>query len=370
MGRPKGRPILLYMETDMNRVKIFLALLASLIPALCACGQSEPPAESAPPDLFHSDATAIDFLEGYWTNGRGEFITASRGDDFLIVWETNLPIEQCEIYVLSDAVLKGGRYRGGALEELALLRFEKLSEDSLRVESLADGRASVFLRDSFEPDEARRDDSYVFWSMRRAARFLSGMWMASDGSYFTVTETANGAAQWNYNLPIPDCDYIDFCDGALCAVTRDPSGVRSFTPLYTFSILGEDSLDALCHLTGQTLRFERLSRDIDLLLLESRYLFSAPERAFAFLEGMWLDGKGNYFSVENINGYLRWHSNLSVPYHSSYSFSGGSMVGVDTAEDGTEISEPIYDFTVISADKLEMRLSGTNTVYTLTRRKQ
>ena len=349
------------------RKTILLILLSVLLLGGCA-GEAQP-AESSQSDIFYSDQTAISFLEGYWTNGLAEYIIASPGDGGLIRWETNIPLPSCELYVLKEGVLTGGSSRSSSVEELRLLRFEKLDENSISIENLNSGESSTFIRDSLEPDPERLDNDYVFWTMNRASVYLQGMWMDENGSYFVLSVDENGAVFWNSDLSVPDCDYIDFYDGQLCAVTLDDQGGRTFVPALTFDIQDKNSVLVLCHSTGLSSCFQRLSSELDSQLLDSRYIFANPQRAFVFLEGLWLDGKGNYFSVENKGGNLRWNTNLSLPAYQSYTFAQGSMVGVNTDAQGQEKIEPIYDFTVISQDELEISISGTDDVYLMQRQK-
>lgn len=347
---------------------VLIILLAGLL--LSGCAGDTRPEDGSQSDIFYSDQTAISFLEGYWTNGLAEYIIASPGDGGLIRWETNIPLPACELYILKEGVLTGGSSSSqGGVEQQQLLRFEKLDENSIIVEDLLSGKKSTFIRDSLEPDPERLDNDYVFWTMNRASVYLQGMWMDENGSYFVLSVDENGAVSWNSDLSVPDCDYIDFYDGQLCAVTLDDQGGRTFVPALTFDIQDKNSVLVLCHSTGLSSCFQRLSSELDSQLLDSRYIFANPQRAFVFLEGLWLDGKGNYFSVENKGGNLRWNTNLSLPAYQSYTFAQGSMVGVNTDAQGQEKIEPIYDFTVISQDELEISISGTDDVYLMQRQK-
>ena len=348
------------------RKTVLLILLAALL--LGGCAEEAQPVESSQPDIFYSDQTAIAFLDGYWTNGLGEYLTAAPGDGGLIRWETNIPLPSCELYVLKEGVLTGGSSSSqGGVEQQQLLRFEKLDEDSIIVEDLLSGKKSTCIRDSLEPDPERLDNDYVFWTMNRASVYLQGMWMDENGSYFVLSVDENGAVSWNSDLSVPDCDYIDFYDGQLCAVTLDDQGGRTFVPALTFDIQDKNSVLVLCHSTGPSSCFQRLSSELDSQLLDSRYIFANPQRAYVFLEGLWLDGNGNYFSVENKGGNIRWNTNLPLPSYDSYTFADGCMVGVNTAQDGSQDIQPIYDFTVLSQDELEIAISSTDNMYRMTR---
>lgn len=348
-------------------MKRSVALLFLLLFLLCGCGKVPASEGSTEADIFYSDATAIDFLEGNWANSQGEYLIASRGDGPLIVWETNLSIAPCDLYVLDHGILKGGTAGSDEIKEL--LHFEKLDENSIQVENLMTGSSHLFMRGSLELVAPETDKENGYESMSQAAEDLLGMWMNESGGYFILAAREDGSLAWNSDLEMPACDYIDFYDGSLCAVAVDEKGSKSYTSAYTFEIVDSDQVTVTSVIDGSSSSFYRLSTDLDLELLNSRYTFANPQRAFVFLEGLWKDNNGNYFVVENMNGNIRWNTNLSLPRHQSYTFANGGMVGLDQAEDGSLIQTEIYSFTVCSQDQVEIRISGSDTVYTLDRQK-
>lgn len=81
----------------------------------------------------------------------GNILRPPRGTAALSRWETNIPLPSCELYILKEGVLTGGSTgTDGSVEQLQLLRFEKLDEDSISVENLSSGEKSTFIRDSLE----------------------------------------------------------------------------------------------------------------------------------------------------------------------------------------------------------------------------
>lgn len=357
----------LVWENRMNIKKRLLAfLLFALMPALAACGQSAPADEPAPAadGVFRSDLTAIDYLEGTWTNDRGQYITASRGDGMLIVWETNIPLPACGLYVLTDGVLRGGNAGG---EQIDLLGFSRVDDDAITVRDLVNNEESTFVREPPEVDPSRLDNAYVFWSMNRAGAYLTGMWMNDAGNYFTLTMDG-GSVSFNSDLPCPDCDYIDFYEGVLCGFTRSADGTVTRAPLFTFDIVSADEVRVLCHADGSESVFDRLSRELDEALLNSEYIFSGNQRAFAFLNGEWKSEDGHFFRVGSTGGSLTWNTNLPLDDScSSYGFSGGALVGTTTDESGSEVDKEIYSFRVVNENELELTVCDTGDTYTLIR---
>ena len=346
----------------MKKLVPILILLAVLV--LSACGNTA--AKETEYGIFHSDATAIDFLEGYWTNGRGDYISAGRGNSPLIVWGTNIRVPQAEIFVLTDGVLRGGTNGG---ESKDIFAFEYIDDNTVSVTDIVHGEQSRFIRDSLETDVTRTDNEYVFWSMNRAYAFLRGMWMDESGSFFTLSANDAGAVLWNSDLEFPECDLIDFCEGDLCAVSYDPNGKKSFTPVYRFDIADESNLTVTRLASGETAHFQRLSREYDGALLDSMYIFSNPQRAFVFLEGTWKSVDGDYFTVSIENGNVVWNTSLELPKYPSYTFAEGGLVGVETPEDGTKSTTFIYTFSISSEDELELSVPDSDIVYTLIRQK-
>lgn len=347
-----------------KRLSVFILLLAML--ALAACGQTAPAEEAASgaDNIFHSDLTAIDYLEGVWTNNHGQYITAARGDSILIVWETNIPLPACELYVLTDGVLRGGNAGG---EQIDLLAFTRVDDDTITVRDLVNDEETTFIRDSLEADPARLDNEYVFWSMSRAGAYLTGMWMNDDGNYFTLTVNG-GSVSFNSDLPCPDCDYIDFYEGVLCGFTDNADGTVTRVPIFTFDIISADEVKVLCHADGSESVFDRLSHELDETLLNSEYIFANNQRAFAFLNGEWTGEDGYFFRVESTGGSLTWNTNLPLDDScTSYGFADGGLIGSTADENGETTDVVIYTFRVISENELELTVTETGDTYTLTR---
>lgn len=347
----------------MNIKKILIVcLLLPTILALAACGQIAPAEATAPAsaedDVFRSDLTAIDYLEGTWTNNRGQYITAKRGDGVLIVWETNIPVPTCELHVLTDGVLRGGNADG---EQTDLLSFERIDDDSITVHDLVNNAESTFIRDSLEVDASRLDNEYVFWSMNRACVYLAGMWMNENGNYFVLT-VDNGAVSFNSDLPCADCDYIDFYEGDLCGFTDNGDGTADYESLFTFDIISEDEVKVYCHADHSETVFDRLSHELDEELLNSEYIFANSQRAIAFLNGEWrTEGKWKFFRVEQTG---EWNTNLPLDEScTAYGFADGGLFGTTEDENGEEINVEIYKFKIISEDEIELTVCESGDTY-------
>lgn len=319
--------------------------------------------------VLSSDETAIDFLEGYWTNGRSDYIFAARGEGSLISWMTNLPYTSEHIYVLEDGILKGKSLNEKSeIVETGLLSISITDENTIRVKSLISGDETKFTRDSFVVDTENLDPSYVFRTMDRAAVFLSGDWMTENLDYFFFTTDETGMPQLVTNLPCTAGDSVDFCDGKLCAITVDEKGKKAFDPAYGFTILDRDTILVECFTDGLSYRFIRTDAAVDPENLDSEYVFSCDSRAYAFLEGEWADtADEHHFGLENDNGNVSWKTDFPLDEHYSYVFAGGSLIGIDFDENGDRILTRLFSFRVISKDKLEIRTLSDNSVYYLNR---
>ncbi len=334
----------------MKKLLPILILIISL--SLSACGQGSAPAQPVPtePDVFKSDLTAIDFIEGLWTDGRGKFIAASRGEGDLIAWNTNISLPAYDLYVLADGVLRGGNADGSITQ---LLSFAREDDDTITVTELLSGETGTYIRDSYYPDASSLDNSYVFWTLDHAVLYLSGMWMDDEGCYLTLS-VIDGSVSVSSSLPMPDCDYIDFYDGVLCGFT-EKSGSTERTEIFRFDIIDADKVNVTSCIDGTLHELGRLSHELDPSLLDSRYVFSGNERAFAFLEGTWRDEHGNYFLVENTGGKISWNTNLPLDTGClSYGFEDGGLVGTVLDDDGKEQKIRIYDFRIIDSDNIEV----------------
>lgn len=357
----------------MIKKKLSLILTAVVLCALlCACGNvaetaEEESADKAPGEsIFLSDLTAIDFLEGTWTNNRAQYITASRGDGMLITWNTNIPLPQSEIYVLRSGVLVGANADGAETE---LLYFEYVDGDSVTVHDLINGQENLFVRDSLEIDETRLDNEYVFWTMNRASVYLSGMWMNDDGNYFTFFVDEEGGVSFNTDLLCPECDYIEFYDGDLCGFVAEDDGTVVGAPIFTFDIISADEVSVLCLSDESESVFRRLSRELDAELLNSEYVFANNQRAFTFLNGRWQEDGWHYFRVGITDGGVTWSTNLPLDdTYKSYGFSDGCLVGMVIDENGESEEIDIYSFRIISENELEVTVCDTDESYILIRK--
>lgn len=342
-----------------------LCALAALI--LCACGDNAAAPETAEGSggIFHSDLTAIDFLEGTWTNDRGQYISASRGNGALIVWGTNIDLPACEVYVLRDGVLVGGLAGG---EECEALLFEYVDENTLTLQELTRGEESLFVRDSLAVDEDNLDNAYVFWRMERACVYLRGIWMNDAGNYFAFIVDDAGEVSFSSDLPSAACDYIDFYEGVLCGFSKSVRDAADRVELFSFDILSADEMMISCAADGTESCFTRLSREIDEVLLNSRYIFANSTRAFRFLYGRWTDAEGHFFRVELSGDSLTWNTNLPLDAScASYDFARGALIGAAEDENGASREVEIYAFRVLSESELEITVAESGEKYILTR---
>lgn len=319
--------------------------------------------------VLESDETAIDFLEGYWTNGRTDYIFASRGEGTLINWQTNLPYTSENIYVLENGV-----FRGKSLNEKSeivvtdIFSIEILDDDTIKVKSFISGDETEFTRDSFIVDTANLDNSYVFRTADRAVTYLQGEWMTDHIDFMNLSVDENGALQFSTNLSYPSDITMDFCDGKMCAVTQNEVGKKDFSPVFGFNIIDKDTMMVKCFANGLYYKFFRIDAEIDPDNIETDYVFFCDSRAYAFLEGEWKEKVGDhYFVLENDNGNISWKTDLPLEKHYSYSFAGGGLVGVDYDEAGNRELTDIYKFNILSRDKLEVTVEPEGVKYYLMR---
>ncbi len=353
------------MERKLMAALAVMSALVCLLMCGCGNGTAEPETAEGSGGVFHSDLTSIDFLEGTWTNDRGQYITASRGNGVLIVWGTNIPLPACDLYVMRDGVLIGG-YDGG--QECEVLLFEYVDEDTITVHELLRGTESLFVRDTLEVDEENLDNTYVFWRMDRAFAYLRGIWMNDAGNYFAFVGADAGSADFSSDLPSAACDYIDFYEGVLCGFMNEAEDESSRVELFSFDIVGEDEMVITCLSDGEASSFTRLSRELDEVLLNSRYVFANNTRAFVFLNGRWADDTGNFFRVELSEDSLTWNTNLPLDdSYASYDFVRGSLVGSDEDENGKSREIEIYVFRVLSDNELEITIVENGEKYILVR---
>lgn len=319
--------------------------------------------------ILASDATAIDFLEGYWTNGRTDFLYAERGEGILIQWQTNLPYPACNRYILENGVLKGKLLNEqGSVDDYEILRMEILDENTLRVYSFYTGEETDFIRDSLSVDPSNISDTYVFWSMDRAAVFLEGEWMTSALDYFVVTNSAETGTQLNTDLPCPTGTGMGFCDLKLCAYTMDSNGKKTFEPAYGFHIYGKDTMTVHCFANETDYEFVRISGEIDRENLDPAYVFFCDARAHAFLKGQWKEKDGeNTFTLIETNDNIGWRTSLPLEKHEDYMFAQTGLLGLDEDTEGGLTVTKLYEFDILSGDEITVHVLSDDSIHTLTR---
>lgn len=360
-------------------VKSVLCLLVTLCLVLCfgmtaGADGTEADAEAADPaekyfGILSSDETAIDFLEGYWTNGRSDYIYASRGNGSLINWQTNLPYTSEHIYVLEDGVFKGKSLNEmSQIVETPIFTLEIIDEDTIRVMSLISGDETEFTRDSFAVDEENLSNEYVFRTMDRASVFLEGDWISADLDYIFFSVVSDGSLRFDTNLSIPEGDLIDFCDGQLCAITVSENGKKTFAPALGFDISDRDTIVVKSFSDDKNIIFVRNDASVDPYVLDTDYVFSCNSRAYAFLEGRWKTEDGaHYFELQNDSGNVSWKTDLELGKHYSYIFAGGRLVGIDYDEEGVRSVSEIFRFDVIERDELKLVELSSGNEYVLRR---
>lgn len=356
----------------MKKLLPSLILIISLL--LTACGTAAAPVQPTPAlpegsEMFRSDATAIDFLEGKWTNKYGNYIAAMRSNNKLIAWDTDLEVPLYKLYMLINGVLRGSAADGSTAD---VLSFQRVDDDTIIITQLYNGQSDTYMRYKDKVDTDRLDNDYVFWSMRNAAPYLTGMWLDEEGCYL-IFGVSNGNVSLSSNLVMPDCDYIDFYDLKLCGyVAAEKDGEQSLErkEIFSFDILAQDKMRLTALADGSVHELERFSRELSVDMLDSQYVFANNQRAFAFLEGRWSSVGSWQLTVENQNGSISWNTTLPLDKsYDSYTFEDGAMVGVRLLENGEELREHVYDFHIISNDEIEItyHLFDTQGTVTLTR---
>lgn len=299
--------------------------------------------------ILASDKTAIDFLEGYWTNGRGDYILAVRGESALINWQMSLPYPECSIYVLENGKLVGRSLsEKSEIVESGVITIDIVDDDTVSVKSLITGECSEFTRDSFEIDGSNITDAYVFRTMARALAFMDGEWRSEDLDYIYAS-LEKGA--FLTSLPIPENERIDFCDYELCSVKTDDKGRNSFTPLYSFAITGRNGMEVVKLDDGTSYSFRRVSE------------------MYEFLAGEWREEEGDEFFIFDIseNGDVSMRTGFDVGQHYSYVFANNRVYAEDNSEGAEEYSE-LFRYDIIDEDKIEFTVCTDERTYILVRR--
>lgn len=218
-------------------------------------------------------------------------------------------------------------------------------------------------------DVEAEDDYGVFSSMDGAYEALSGAWISANDNYVSFTRSADGTVDFSTDLPCPDCDFVDFYKGVLCAFTVVDKDNVEYEKAFGFDLLAGDSLRVTCYYDGSINVFSRIKADLADEKLTAQYVFSDNRRAFAFLEGRWEDENGErYFSVENVDGALSWSTNLPLDDEcEGYGFADGGMYGVKSTDGGEAFAVAIYGFEIISQDEITVTLPESGESSTLKR---
>lgn len=357
-----------------------IALALGLLVSLTACAKQPAAAEETPPvetvspiepaadddaAILLSDETAIDFLEGVWTNNRGQYIAPQRGESDAIVWSTNISLPALSQCFLREGILYGVG-SGGAMLQLMEFRIE--DENTLRITNRLSEKTEIYLRETDTVDTTRLDNAYVFHSMRHAAAYLTGMWLNEAGNFLTMTVNENGNITFHSDLPCPDVTDVDFLGGVMCGTLTDADGHTDTVRLFSFDIQNADTVTVTCHLDGTSSVFRRQSTTLEETLLTEEYVFSSSQRAFSFLNGTWRNEDGDYFTVTGEGGTLSWKTNLPLDETlQGYGFRNGGLMATAVDENGESTETPIYLFEILSQDEITVTVCEDETQITLQR---
>ena len=356
---------------------LLLALASSIFSGTALAGKSESPengtegsAAAEFEGILASDATASEFLHGYWTNGRSDYIYVEDGDGILLDWTISLPYPVCNIYVLEDGVLRGKTLtETSEVETRDILSIKIKDEDTIDVYSFYTDEETEFKRDSLVYDPENLSNSYVFRTKDRGFAFLTGEWMTADMDWFIIAADEYGNMSLNTSLPCPEGEGMDFCDKRLCASTQDPeTGKKTFTEAYGFNIVDKNNISVKCYENGERYVFQRISGEIDSDNLDTEYVFFCDSRAYSYLEGGWKESEGDkYYLVQNDSGNVTWRTNLPLEKHSGYTYAQGALNGIDTDGEENTVLTPIYEFEIISRDELKVHVISDGSDHVLVR---
>lgn len=336
------------------RVVAVVAAVVMLV-SLSACG-AEPEAEIA------DERITRDYVSGYWTDGKTNHLFLQQSaDGMYFMLETTLrnAFSSSGVFLLEGDSLYGVTVSepssaegetDAALEKVKVFTFSYTDEDSMQVINAFDGSEASFIRDNLVYDSSRLEDDYVFWTIDRAAQFLSGQWTDENSRYFVIG-AENGGAQWTSDLDFPACDSVDFCDLKMVGVNYGEDGSKSFVPAFSFHILDKDHVE----LTSLTEDFESVFRrePADIREVEdlNDYVFFNLLSTISFIQGNWKEESGAHtFTFEMKDGQPNWKTNLRMHSYDSYRFSGNSILGTK----GDEEPVPVFDFTIIDLDTMEI----------------
>lgn len=245
---------------------------------------------------------------------------------------------------------------------LSLSACQKSAPEGARTDAGALPAASV-------PVGAAGEAYGAFSTMDSALEVLSGAWISANDNYVSFARNADGAVNFSTDLPCPDCDFVDFYEGVLCAFTVVDEDNVEYEKAFSFELVDPDTLRVTCHYDRSTNLFTRIKDTLDEDKLTGEYVFSDNRRAFAFLEGRWEDAAGEYyFFVENVDGALSWNTNLPLDDAcESYGFADGGLYGVKPTDEGEAAAVEIYAFEIISQNEIRLTLPDSGDSHILKR---
>ncbi len=333
------------------------AAAAVMLFSISACG-----AESGEPDPAADPGITRDFVSGYWTDGKTNHIFLQQSADgmyFMLDTTLRSDFDSSGIFLLERDSLYGvtvseqASEEGGtdtAFEKVKVFTFHYTDDNTMKVTNTIDGSEHSFVRDTLAFDRNRLEDDYVFWTIDRAAQFLKGQWTDKNSKYFVI-EAENGGARWTSDLSFPECDSIDFCDLKMVGVNCAEDGTKSFVPVFAFHIIDEDHVMLTSLTEDYESVFRREPSDIREVEDLNDYVFFNLLSTLSFIQGSWEDEAGDhFFRFEMKDGLPNLKTNLRMHAYDSYSFNGNTISGTK----GEEKPEPIFDFTVIDSDTIEI----------------
>lgn len=350
-----------------HRVIAAVAAVVMLI-SLSACGAEPETAETA------GERITRDYVSGYWTDGKTNHLFLQQSvDGMYFMLETTLQnaVDSSGIFLLEGDSLYGVVSKqtseegeaDTALEKEKVFTFNYTDDNTMQVMNAFDGSETLFIRDNLVFDSSRLEDEYVFWTIDRAAQFLSGQWTDKDSKYFIVG-AENGGAQWTSDLSFPECDSVDFCDYKMVSVNYGEDGTKSFVPVYSFHILDKDHVMLTSLTEDFESEFRREPSDISEVEDLNDYVFFNLLSTISFIQGRWEEESGHYFFNFEINdGQPNWKTNLRMHTYDSYNFSGNTILGTK----GDEESVPVFDFKIIDLDTIEIYSYAKEECYNLHR---
>lgn len=346
--------------------KRFLSIVFILIlsASLVACSNNTKTAE-----IFESNASAINYLSGYWSDGKAEFFQAVSNDTLIVDYDFSYPnFEDADIMVIKNGVL----YAAKASEDDELLSaeviyFDYIDENSFKMTSAINDCSTILYREPSEIDLTNTDDEYVFWSMRHAGPFLEGDWTNKGDKYLSVRLNESGEASLSSNLDIPECNFVEFANYQLSAIDVSETGVFCINPLFELHIIDKDKI-SITDLSTETVdTFRRNVDDFSQVNDLQEAVFWDSNSAVSFLNGNWKTSDGKYFKLTLKDGKVSWNTDLPKQNTKSYQFNDNILVGYNTTSDGETNTNEMFAFTAISINELEIFDYIDSKTYNLTR---